>query len=416
MICFNAFYFILLIILLLILGTDFPRITGTHLTERFDEDVYTVYANYQNTRNIPPVICRQFIGTVNMMIMSSYVETINEESFASCLMLENLHFDNNEILSIPDNTFRNNPTLIGLFLNGNRINHIGFTAFTGSGINFLDIANNAMFELNPVVLEPINSTLTTLDYLNNRLGIMYNDAFANVRNIRTLILSGNAFYQLPGNSFQSLTNLEELGLSNCAITTINPAWFDGLSNLHTLFIGSNRIVDLPDNVFNTLTSLRELHIFNNGIIQLRNAAFGASITSLTLIYGIGNDLNVVDPAIINSATNLNQLFLQNNLCTSYNFYNVNNNTASVINRLESCVTNFEMPSAISCNYSRTIGPGSIYWCQMSLHNPVGETFMTIEGDHIGTSTNNDVSFVAVDNQNTKVIPSIICDQFPRLSR
>jgi Leucine-rich repeat (LRR) protein len=351
-----------------------------------------------------------------MMIMSSYVEIIDEASFAACLMLENIHFDNNLIHTIPDNTFRNNPTVIGLFLANNRINSIGFTAFSGSSINFLDLANNLMFELNPVVLEPINSTLTTLDYLNNRLGIMYSDAFANLRNIRTLVLSGNAFYQLPGNTFQSLTNLEYLGLSNCAITTLNPGWFNGLSNLHTLYLGSNRILDVPDNIFNALTSLQELYIYNNLIIQLRNSAFGASISSLTLIYGIGNDLNVIDPAIVSSATNLNQLFLQNNLCTSLNFYNVNSNPDLVIDRLGRCVTNFQTPPFIRCNYQRIIGPGSMYWCQMSLHNPVGTTFATIEGEHLGTSTNNDVSFVAVDNQNTKVVPSIICEQFPGLSR
>lgn len=346
--------------------------------------------------------------------MSSYLEVINEESFQHCLLLQNLHLDFNEILVIPDNTFRGSPNLVGLFLNVNHIHQIADSAFTGTSINFLDLGNNLLTSINSAALLPINSTLTTLELINNRLMTINSDDFANARNIRILIISGNAFFTLPGNAFEPLTSLEFLAMSNCGLTTLNADWFVGLTNLQTLYVGNNRIGELQPNVLNPLTNLEELHIYSNELIELRRDSFGASLSSLILIFSIGNSINVVDPEIITAGENLNYLFLLNNLCSGLNFYGVSTNQDFVLENLERCISNFAVTPAISCAF--TLTPENLYWCEMTVQNPVNFEFASIEGEHLAARADEDVLFVNINDQNTRVIPSVICSQFGNLER
>lgn len=346
------------------------------------------------------------------MLMSSYLEVINEESFEHCIFLQNIHLDNNEILNVPDNTFGHSPNLLGVFLNANRISQLSTTAFSGT-VTFLDLANNLLTNVDPAVFTSINATLDTLDLLNNRIATLDGESFADLRNLRTLILSGNAMFSLADNTFEPLADLDFLGLSNCALGSLNANWFAGLSSLHTLYLGSNNLVELPVDVFNALTGLEELHIYNNQLIELRRDSFGASLPSLTLIYGVGNNFNVIDPEVITAAANLNFLFLLNNFCVGLNFYGVSADTAFVLERIERCTTNFETAPGISCTYSDAQG---LYRCDMAIHNPVGAEFASVEGQHLGSSVDADVEYVDIDHQNTRVLPSVICSQFTGLER
>lgn len=330
-------------------------------------------------------------------------------------MLQNLHFSNNEISNIPDGTFMNSPNLRALLLNSNRIVRLASNSLAGTAIEFLDLSNNLFMELETITNQPINSTLVTLDLLNNLIATSSENAFENVRGLRQLVLSGNAFINLPPNVFLPLTNLEFLGLSNCGLADLEKTeWFTNLQNLRTLYIASNQIREIPTNAFNPLTNLEELYIYSNQLVELRRDSFGASLESLRLIYGVGNSLNLVDPQIITGATSLNYLFLLGNLCTDLNFYDVSEDPNFAIERLERCITNFATEPAIDCNYMRS--DEDVYWCEMTLQNPAGREFDRVSGGHVGGAQDGDVEFVSVDGQNTRIIPNVICQQFTGLNR
>lgn len=69
---------------------------------------------------------------------------------------------------------------------------------------------------------------------------------------------------------------------------------------------------------------------------------------------------------------------------------------------------------ISCNF-RQSGADYPYTCDLTLINPNGlDNFDNIQGDHLESRGNDDVTLVNAYNQNSPIVPSIICRQFPNL--
>lgn len=371
-----------------------------------------IYGANQNTRNFPPVICRQFPAVTTILMYSSYIEIITPDAFENCQLLAFLNLDFNIITQVPDNTFSRSP-LRELYLGGNLISSVDFFAFNGTQLEFIDLSNNQMYEFNPVVFEPINRTLMTLDLMNNRLGILYSQHFANLRNIEYLILSGNQFYTIPEDAFDGAIRLEYLAMSNCGLRSLNPRWFESKPDLEVLYLGSNQLTDIPDGSFEPLTDLKELYVYNNQLLELRAAQFGRSLRDIEVIYAIGNRINSIDPVIVTTAPDLEYLFLQNNLCVNLNFYNVYDDPQFVLERIQSCNQNFAAVPAVSCNY---VQRGADYICELTIVNPLGAEFESIGGSHLADMNDADVFVVEINDQNTLNLPSVVCTQFPGIRR
>jgi len=71
-------------------------------------------------------------------------------------------------------------------------------------------------------------------------------------------------------------------------------------------------------------------------------------------------------------------------------------------------------ATISCNY-RQIAANYPYTCDLTLVNPVGlDNFDRIQGEHLAGRNDSDVVLVTAYNQNSRLVPSVICRQFPNL--
>lgn len=69
---------------------------------------------------------------------------------------------------------------------------------------------------------------------------------------------------------------------------------------------------------------------------------------------------------------------------------------------------------ISCNY-RQAAPNYPYTCDLTLVNPGGlDNFDRIQGEHLPGRNDSDVRMVNGYNQNSRLVPSVICRQFPNL--
>lgn len=69
---------------------------------------------------------------------------------------------------------------------------------------------------------------------------------------------------------------------------------------------------------------------------------------------------------------------------------------------------------ISCNY-RQIAPTYPYTCDLTLVNPGGlDNFDRVQGEHLAGRNDSDVLMVSGFNQNSRLVPSVICRQFPNL--
>lgn len=99
------------------IGLDnFVTIPGQHLPGRGNVDVTSLSASFQNTVNIPSVICRQFPNIQDLYMTSNNIQVIGESSFAGCGNLLQVSLVMNNIMGVPGNTFRNNPQLAVLNL------------------------------------------------------------------------------------------------------------------------------------------------------------------------------------------------------------------------------------------------------------------------------------------------------------
>lgn len=52
---------------------------------------------------------------------------------------------------------------------------------------------------------------------------------------------------------------------------------------------------------------------------------------------------------------------------------------------------------------------------MTVRNPIGNEFSTIDGEHLGGQNNANVQLVDIISGNTRNIPQIICQQFPQIT-
>ncbi|KAG5666388.1 hypothetical protein PVAND_014417 [Polypedilum vanderplanki] len=395
-------------------GNNFETIEGEHLADRENEDVVSVTAFETNTLTVPSILCSEFSQLQNIVIIASYIEQLRVDAFNNCLMVEQIDLSYNGIRTIEDQTFSQNSNLRLLNLRRNVINRIGDQAFTGSAIENLDLSYNEIFDFHSASFEPINMTLRSLDLNSNRIAILYQDTFANLRNLNEIILNGNYLYIVPNSAFQSLSNVQTLGLSNCGLQELQIEWFSNLRNLQNLYIASNSLKEFPATIFDSLENLLQIFFYDNQIVELNSNSFGASLENLTLLYGTSNEINSIDNKILTRGISLQNLLFTNNLCTQNNFYNVANNIEIVREALSRCIENFEIEPRLECHYELNEFDGT-YSCALTAINPVGREIETINGQHITGNNDDDVTFVFADFTNTLTIPSALCSQFSNLN-
>lgn len=200
-------------------------------------------------------------------------------------------------------------------------------------------------------------------------------------------------------------------MSRTGISSLSPSWFTTLSSLRAFYSVNNEITELVNGTFNSLPNLRELYLNANRIRVIPSGAFGPSARNLRTFYISDNRINNVDPYWLNDAENLEYLLLAGNLCTDQDFLNVPLMRWRIFEELQQCIDNYMLPSWVQCRYEN-IG---IYSCTLMTHNPNGANdFTEVTGEHLTGQTNTDVTQVVAFFSNTRIIPTILCQQFTNL--
>jgi len=201
-------------------------------------------------------------------------------------------------------------------------------------------------------------------------------------------------------------------LSRTGLTSLSPAWFNTLSSLQAFYAVGNQITELVNGTFNSLTNLRDLYLNGNRIRVIPSGAFGPSARQLRTFYISDNRVNNVDPFWLNEAENLEYLLLAGNLCTDQDFLNVPEMRWRIVEELQQCIDNYMLPPWVQCRYEFF---GSSYSCSLMTHNPNGANdFQEVFGNHLIGQGNSDVTQVTAFFSNTRIIPTILCQQFPNL--
>lgn len=189
-------------------------------------------------------------------------------------------------------------------------------------------------------------------------------------------------------------------------------WFTALRNLNLLGLYNAGIEVLPNNVFNPLVNIDSIILNHNFLWEINRSQFGSSLETLRVLNLHDNVINMIDASMITSATSLQYLLLQGNVCSDQDFNNVVDYIWITLEYLQQCTDNFIQESNIVCEYGNL---DDMYMCTLASHNPRGfDGFTSIEGEHLEGLANENVVMIYANGANMRNIPSVICQQFPNI--
>uniref|UniRef100_A0A671TCP5 Toll-like receptor 4b, duplicate b n=1 Tax=Sinocyclocheilus anshuiensis TaxID=1608454 RepID=A0A671TCP5_9TELE len=165
-----------------------------------------------------------------------------------------------------------------------------------SSIQTLDFSFNVLKHLQKTVF-PVLSFLRVLDLSRCQIEHIENDTFYNVKNLATLILTGNPITYFGPGGLNSLHNLQRLVLVDTGLSSLQ-LQMNNLTKLQELRVGTNNVqsMSLPSFMSNFKDfSLLDLHANNISIIKTDHTAVLREIgRNMTLILS-WNPLLYIEP-------------------------------------------------------------------------------------------------------------------------
>jgi Leucine-rich repeat (LRR) protein len=530
---------------------DFTTVEGELHDDTTHANVTEVFANAQNSRNFPRVICDTFPNTFWMAVLFSQIEVVEATAFGSCSQLLSVFLDHNRITRIPSGIFSNSRQLYFINFQYNEISDIDALAFAGLEgslesvlLNYNEIVSlpfglfDGMQVLTNVVVEDnrlsvidsrsFGSSLVSLDSfwaVNNQISAIDANWFDAASSLMSLGLSGSScvstnFFNIGANRdqvraellpcfdnfedspsviqehvrcwyifdgahshclfdisnprgrddfeiiedawltlpsdmthgdirtlgsdhmvtpivpsivCQQFPNLEDISLLNYRIEVLTPSAFGNCRLLERLHLPQNRIKAIPDFLFmnnpnllvvdlhmnridelshnsfagldklvglnlrgNNLTSLpfgifdrfngiKTLDIGENYVRQLSIEHFGNALRTLESLMADSNAITAMNHNVFDAATQLQTLFMSDNLCVDENFMGVATTRFAVRYRLLPCFKIYDEPdddgSFVRCNF---VSEDDHWACDLQIFNPNGrDDFRMIEGEFFG---------------------------------
>lgn len=224
-----------------------------------------VYANNQEMRILPSIVCHQFSNLEEVVIFNSNLLEVTSATFAECSNLRMVFINGNLLRILPDNLFSRSPSMEIISFASNRISEIASNAFNRTALSLIDLGFNRLSTFNSAAFAAVNETLNVLDLVGNQLAFFPFDAFDGARNILELYLNYNPLTNIYSGTFAPLVNLQLLSMAGCQLADLSPVMFYNLVNVHTLYLQNNNIEVLPDGAFHNMTSLETLYIYENNI-------------------------------------------------------------------------------------------------------------------------------------------------------
>ncbi|XP_028257713.1 leucine-rich repeat-containing G-protein coupled receptor 4 [Parambassis ranga] len=190
----------------------------------------------------------------NLMVFPKAIEALPK--------LKELGFHSNDIASIPEGAFHNNPLLRTIHLYDNPLSFVGASAFQNlSDLHSLMLRGASMMQDFPILTGTNN--LESLTLSGTKISSIPSDLCEDLKLLRTLDLSYNEIKQLP--SLQGCVRLQEISFQHNHIQQIDRDTFQGLSALRLLDLSRNKIRLIHRDVFLTLTGLTNLDLSMNSL-------------------------------------------------------------------------------------------------------------------------------------------------------
>ncbi|XP_022902099.1 chaoptin-like [Onthophagus taurus] len=315
---------------------------------------------------IKVIVNKSFSGLQCGRIILSHnnIDVIEEDGFGGIeTTLEFLDFDHNDLTSIPT-ALSQLQSLKYLYLSSNLLTEIPVKVFDGfcdnlralsfSGnqlskipsdalqnctkISHFNAAYNKIYDLTEYDFETWGQNIKNLILGNNRISLLKDRIFAELKELKELSLSFNPIRYIDDNAFEGLEGLESLELSfGLEVETISEQIFKHVPNLQWLSadnndlhaisesflsflpevrylnLESNRLRQVPVGIFSVSThgKLREVRLSNNVISRLNEKTFNG-LQSLETVTFANNRIRLVEKNSFYNLPTLATVILSNN--------------------------------------------------------------------------------------------------------
>lgn len=251
--------------------------------------------------HIPDNAFANLTSLVVLHLHNNRIKAIGEECFAGLVNLETLDlnfnnlmtfpkaiealpklkelgFHSNDIASIPEGAFHNNPLLRTIHLYDNPLSSVGASAFQNlSDLHSLMLRGASKMEDFPILANTNN--LESLTLSGTKISTIPADLCEDLKLLRTLDLSYNNIVEVP--SLQGCVRLQEISFQHNSIQQIDRGTFQGLTSLRLLDLSRNEIRLIHKDAFLTLSALTNLDLSMNSLTVIPTSGL-SSLSQLKL--------------------------------------------------------------------------------------------------------------------------------------
>ncbi|XP_042896096.1 leucine-rich repeat-containing protein 15-like [Parasteatoda tepidariorum] len=274
---------------------------------------------------------------VRLEIRNYVAPEISSKDFSHLLILEELKLQQSRIESIENSTFAMNGILGSLDLSQNALSILNAPIFRGLNyLRHLDLSSNFIDSSDDAFVDLMN--LEQLNLRNNRLCSLTTHIFNGLHKVQYLNLDANNISSIEVGTFQYLTNLAHLIISNNPLATFSRLDFFGsrLQYIDISHVGldrvpqsltkfvrdlrltKNNLTHISAGDFDSYPYLGLLVLDDNCVSEIENDALGR-LEYLMRLWLNGNCLTKVPP---NLPPSLTALYMEENKLTdlfSYSF-------------------------------------------------------------------------------------------------
>lgn len=172
-------------------------------------------------------------------------------------------------------SYSTKPNLTKIDLSHNRIRIIEAGDFIGLGnLRHLDLSSNILKEV-PSAPFQLLTNLTYLSLARNNMSTLVPRLFMGLGRLEVLDLSENPLSgaNITGDNFQDIPKLKVLRMEKCQLSSISLDTWEKLSNLEELHLQDNQLTILFSYHFRHLRQLKTLNLDGNFIHTIRDKAF-----------------------------------------------------------------------------------------------------------------------------------------------
>ncbi|KAK6999342.1 leucine-rich repeat-containing G-protein coupled receptor 4 [Biomphalaria glabrata] len=254
------------------------------------------------------------VGNLKQLTISnSNIQEISSYAFQKLNRLENLDLSHNHVNKLDQDCFDNLAnSLYTLNLSGNILYSENLQGLRNlPNLTLLDLsANEGISSIPDLSLLGLAENNLRLYLGNNDIKILNTNSLASSgSHLHTLDLSSNAITSIDSNTFNSLTSLVSLNLSNQKLPTNIWTVIKPLIKLQVLNLSSAGLNNIPEFVFENMTNLRVLDLsssstsFHNSFTSvIQPAVFAGPRASFKEFYLSGSSVSRLSPCLFHGYT------------------------------------------------------------------------------------------------------------------